>query len=144
MSESHFYIKVARDFLDQAESVLTSKTLSLAALSLVLAVENSILSVISCFKLPSAVGDPVMELKFIAEEHSAVFGNLAASLDKFIEISQYVEYTYRDILMHGDYANNRVPSEILSIEEFYELKTDVEKTIEIASALIDRCQKHAV
>ncbi|MCS7099952.1 MAG: hypothetical protein RMH84_02980 [Sulfolobales archaeon] len=139
-SEPQFYLRVARDFLNQAERALTSEIFSLAALGLVLAVENSILSVISCFKSPSTIGDPVLELKFVVGERSEVFEDAISSLDKLIEVSQYVTYTYRDMLMRGNYADGKTPSEILSLEELRELRASVEKAIDIASSLVEKCQ----
>lgn len=140
VSEPQFYLRVAKDFLKQAEKALTSEIFSLAALGLVLAVENSILSVTSCFKSPSTIVDPVMELKFVVEERSEVFEDAASSLNKLIEISQYVTYTYKDMLMRGNYVDGRAPSEILSLEELRELKASVEKAIDIASSLVEKCR----
>lgn len=144
VSEPQFYLRVARDFLNQAGRALASETLSLAALGLVLAVENSILSVISCFKSPSTIGDPVLELKFVVEERSEVLEDATSSLNKLIEVSQYVIYTYRDVLMRGNYVDGKTPSEILSLEELRELRASVEKAVDMASSLVEKCRTPAL
>ncbi|MEM0065450.1 MAG: hypothetical protein QXH88_00775 [Sulfolobales archaeon] len=143
MSESRFYLRVAEDFLTQARKALNLGITSLSALSLVLAVKNSALSIISCFKPPLVMEDVVIELKFLNEEHLSAFENLRQRLEEFTEISQYIIYTYLNVLMHGDFATGKTPSEVLSLEELSDLVEISEKAVRIAEWLIEvlRCSQ---
>ncbi|MEM2006750.1 MAG: hypothetical protein QW154_03880 [Sulfolobales archaeon] len=47
--------------------------------------------------------------------------------EEFIEISQYVIYTYLSILAYGDFTTGKAPSEILSSEEISDLMKNSEK-----------------
>ncbi|MEM4774958.1 MAG: hypothetical protein QW780_00790 [Sulfolobales archaeon] len=110
---------------------------------MVLAVKNSALSIISCFKPPLFMEDVVIELKFLNEELLSASEDLEQTLEEFIEISRYAIYTYLDVLMHGDFATGKTPSEVLSLEELYDLMEVSEKAVRMAEKLIEvlRCSQ---
>lgn len=140
MGEPQFYIKVARDFIVQARKAIGAGVKSLGALGLVLAVENSVLSLISCFRPPIFASDAIVELRFLVEEHPDALGGLRTYLEEFVELSQHVIYTYHDLLIRGDLATNRTPSEILSPEDLQSLAENAERAVRIAERLSTACR----
>ncbi|MEM1623073.1 MAG: hypothetical protein QXU65_02140 [Sulfolobales archaeon] len=87
--------------------------------------------------------DVVIELKFLNEELLSASEDLEQTLEEFIEISRYAIYTYLDVLMHGDFATGKTPSEVLSLEELYDLMEVSEKAVRMAEKLIEvlRCSQ---
>lgn len=140
MDEPRFHLRVAEDFLIQARKALNAGITSLSALSLVLAVENAVLSFISCFEPPLTTEDIVVELKFLIEEHLSIFKDFKNYIEEFVETSQFIIYTYRDLLIHGDPTTNRVPSEVLSLEELLDLVDRAERIADIAEKLVNMCR----
>lgn len=140
MGEAQFYIKVAQDFIAQARRAVGAGADLLGAIGLVLAVENSVLSLISCFRPPTFALDAIVELKFLVEERSGALGGPRTHLEEFIELSQHVIYTYRDLLMRGDPATGRTPSEILSPEDLGRLSESAERAVRLAERLSAACR----
>lgn len=143
LSEPEFRLRVAREFLEVALRMSDRGVLALAALGLVLAVENAVLSVISCFKPPSKVGDLVMELRSVVEDLGGELAGEAPLLGELVEVAQYVMYTYRDLLTYGDPASGRTPSELLQPVDFEDLASKAARIVEVSEALIAKLLRSA-
>lgn len=139
MSNPRFYLRVAKDLLEAARKAIEVDLHLLAAISLVLSTENSVYSVISCFKPPSKIEDPIIELNLLIEEYRESMTHVNALLKDFIEISQYVIYTYKELVMRGDIVEEIVPSQAVTRDEVLEILSKVEKVVRVAEEILERC-----
>ncbi len=139
MSSPRFHLQVAKDFLESSRRAIKAELLSLAAVGLILAAENSVYSVISCFKPPSKIEDPIVELKLLVDEGGEDVSYVSTLLKDFIEISQYVLYTYRELVMRGDVIEERTPSQVVTKDEVLEVLNKVEEVVEVAEKILEKC-----
>jgi len=121
MGESAVRLRVASELLEEASKALSTGLPVLASIGSVVAVENSVDAVVSCFRAPSAIRDRVLDLRSVLEEFSDRVRHLEEYLGRLVELSQYVLYTYGDLVRYGDPAAGRTPSDLLRSEEVEEL-----------------------
>lgn len=136
MSESRFRLNVAKELLEDALKAANAGAQTLAALGLVLVVENAVFSVISCLRPPSIIVDPVVELMSVIEDLGDKLAEEVSLLVELIEISQYIVYTYRNLLIYGDPTSGKLPSELLQMEDLSDLKSKARRAIEISEAIV--------
>lgn len=136
MREPEFYLLVAKDLLNSARRALGAGVLPLAALGLVFSLENCLLSLISYFKPPTEVTDPVMELNLLSEQLSERLKSSGLSLEELVEFSQHVLGTYKELLTRGSREGWKLPSEVVTEEEVSELLKSVERVANAVEVLV--------
>ncbi len=137
MGESLVRLKVADEMLGESSRALSAGLLVLASVGSVVAVENSIDAVVSCFRTPSAIRDRVLDLRSVLEEFADRVKHLEDYLSRLVELSQYILYTYGDLVRYGDSVAGRTPSELLRFEEVEELIRVAKEVAGIARHVVE-------
>ncbi|MCC6014333.1 MAG: hypothetical protein LM564_01345 [Desulfurococcaceae archaeon] len=137
MGESAVRLRVAGELLEESSRALSLGLPVLASIGSVLAVENSIDAVVSCFRTPSSIRDRVLDLTSVLGEFPDRVKHLEDRLSRLVELSQYVLYTYGELVRYGDPAAGRTPSELLGLEEVEELVRVAGEVVGIARYVVE-------
>ncbi|MCC6047586.1 MAG: hypothetical protein LM571_05345 [Desulfurococcaceae archaeon] len=137
MGESAVRLRVADELLEESSRAISLGLPVLASIGSVLAVENSVDAVVSCFRTPSSIRDRVLDLRSVLEEFPDRVKHLEDRLGRLVELSQYVLYTYSELVRYGDPVAGRTPSELLGLEDVEELVRIAREVVGIARYVVE-------